>query len=262
MASLDDLLRTVQKDKKLLSKEEEIKLGEIIQSPTSSEISKQTAIKTLVLKNIYLVVKICHKYKRKEFEFEDLVSYGILGLYKAAYKFDPTRKNRFASYARHWIKDGIMKAIREYSGLPKIPVYLVKNLWHTARILVNEEKISDEELGNMVGISEKNAAYLRTLMFKAVKFDESYVTNFPKTPEEDFAEKEKNQLIYKTLHEVLTEDEFIVLAHIHELCGFKKMTFARIENELNIKNPRKLKAAAMKKLKKNEILQVVFKEGF
>ena len=45
MANLDKLLKAVQQDKKkTLSKDEEVKLGTIIQSPTSTKISRQKAI--------------------------------------------------------------------------------------------------------------------------------------------------------------------------------------------------------------------------
>jgi len=263
MANLDRLLKAVQQDKKkTLSKDEEVKLGTIIQSPTSTKISRQKAIERLVLKNIFLVLKICHKYKRKEFDFEDLVGYGILGLFTAAQKFDPARGNRFASYARYWIKEAVMKAIREYSGMPKIPVYLVKNLWCVSRILSKDDGISDVDLAERAGVSKKDATYLRSLMFKFIQFDASYVEGSPVTPEDEYALKERDKLIYETLHKILTEDEFIVLAHTHELCGYIKMTFAQIENELGIKNPRRLKAEALKKLSNDAIMQELHKEGW
>ena len=263
MANLDGLLKIVQQDKKkTLSREEEVKLGEIIQSSTSTETSKQKATEKLVLRNIRLVLKICHGYKRKEFDFEDLVGYGILGLYTAARKFDPTRKNRFASYARHWIKEAVMKAIREYSGIPKIPVYLVKNLWCVARILSKNDAISDTDLAKSAGISEKDATYLRSLMFKFVQFDASYVEGSSVTPEDEYTLKERDKLIYETLHKILTEDEFTVLAYTYELCGYTKMPLVQIEDELKIKNPRRLKAEALKKLDNSVIMQELYKDGW
>lgn len=260
MANLDELLKTVQKDKKkILSKKEEEKLGKVIQSSTSTKISKQTAIETLVLSNLRLALKICHKYKRKEFELEDLMGYGILGLFTAAQKFDPTRGIRFASYARHWIKESIMKAVREYGGTPKIPVYLVKNLWNIARILSKEgEKISDADLAKRANILEKDAIYLRSLMFKFIQLDAPYAERNPVTPEDIYALKERDKLIYDTLHKILTEEEFEVLAHTHELCGHVKMTLVQIENVLGIKNPRRLKAQALKKLNSDKIMQRLY----
>lgn len=265
MANLDNLLKEVQKDKKILSREEEVALGTIIQSSTTTETSKQKAIEKFVLKNIFLVLKICHRYKRKEFDFEDLVGYGILGLFTAARKFDPTHENRFASYARYWIKESVMKAIREYSGMPKIPVYLVKNLWCVTRILSKNAVISNIDLAERANVTEKDAAYLRSLLFKFVQFDASYVDGSrtgPMTPEDEYALKERDKLIYEILRKTLTADEFTVLAHTHELCGYTKMTFARIKDELGIKNPRRLKAEALKKLGNDVTMLGIHKEGW
>lgn len=262
MTNIEKLLKTTQQDKhKTLSREEEVKLGTIIQSSSSTDAAKQKAIQTLVLKNILLVLKLCHKYKRKEFELEDLVGYGILGLFTAARKFDPSRKNRFASYARHWIKESMMKAIREYSGMPKIPVYLVKDLWNITRILSKNDEYNDDQLAELTGIPKNNVTYLRTLLFKSVQFKAEYVEVSPITPEDEYAQKERDKLILTTLKKLLTIDEFEVLAHTCELWGYAKMTFAMLESDLRIKNPRKLKADALKKLSKNNILKILYEEG-
>ena len=263
MANLNGLLKLARQDNsKTLSKEDEVRLGEIIRSSDSTESARRAAIRRLVYKNIFLVLKLSHGYKRKEFEFEDLVGYGILGLFTAARKFDPTRENRFASYARHWIKESIMKAIREYSGMPKIPVYSVKNLWRVTRILAKDDNISDEALATKAEISEKDAIYLRSLMFKFIQFDASYVEGNTITPEAIYQLKERDRLIHQVLSKCLTSDEFTVLAHTHELCGYPKMTFAKMEEELDIKHPRRLKADALKKLRKDSIMQGLHKEGW
>ena len=262
MTNIEKLLKATQQDKrKTLSREEEVKLGTIIQSSSSTETAKQEAIQTLVLKNILLALKLCHKYKRKEFELEDLVGYGILGLFTAAQKFDPSRKNRFASYARHWIKESIMKAIREYSGMPKIPVYLVKDLWNITRILSKNDGYNDDQLAELVGIPKDNVTHLRTLIFKSVQFKAEYIEASPITPEDEYAQKERDELILSTLKKLLTTDEFEVLAYTWELWGYAKMTFAKLESDLGIKNPRKLKADALKKLSKNDILKILHEEG-
>jgi len=265
MANLDDILKAAYSgkidDTKTLTKEEEIELGSIIQSLDSSDIEKQAAIDRLVLKNIFLVLKIVYKYTRKEFDFEDLVSYGILGLFKAAAKYDPTRKNRFVSYARHWIKESIMKAVREYSGRPKIPVYLVKNLWSVSRVLSHNDMIDDVTLAERANVSVEDARYLRSLLFKFVQFDNAYSEVDPCTPEKEFIKREREQLIIEQLKTCLTQEQFTVLAYSCELCGYPKMTFAKIEEIFHIKNPRRIKAAALKALKKSEILQALYAEG-
>ena len=75
------------------------------------------------------------------------------------------------------------------------------------------------------------------------------------------AEKERDELIFSTLNKLLTADELEVLAHTWEMWGYAKMTFAVLESDLGIKNPRKLKADALKKLSKNDILKILYEEG-
>ena len=122
--SLHQFLKSLspKTESKTLTAKEEFKLGTTIQNSKTSAKARQKAIDTLVIKNVYLVLKMAPKYSRKEFEFDDIVGYGIVGLFTAAKKYDPERQLRFATYARHWIKESIMKAVREYSGSPKIPV--------------------------------------------------------------------------------------------------------------------------------------------
>lgn len=261
MTGLDKLLKAAQVgEKKVLSKTKEVQLGTIIQSSTAADIEKQKAIEALVLSNVRLVIKLCHKYKRKEFEFEDLVGYGILGLFTAAKKFDPTRENRFASYARHWVKESIMKAIREYSGMPKIPVYLVKDLWSVTRALSKNNEYSDSQIAKLVNISTESVTYLRSLLFKFVPIEVAYDATSSLTPENEYIQKERYKLIINTLKSLLTDKEFIVLVHACELCGHPKMTFTEIEKNFEIKNPRKYKASAVKKLSQNDVLKKLYNE--
>ena len=244
---------------KILSREEEFALGEIIQRKDIPEIDRKDAIDKLVIHNIFLVVKLSHKYKRNEFDFEDIVGYGIVGLFTAAKKFDPSQNIRFASYARHWIKESIMKAIREYSGAPKIPVYLVKNLWAVTRLLAKED-YSDAEIAALVDIPESSAAHLRSLIFKVVQMDSAPVALSDSTPEEDYTEQETSGILFKEMKRVLTPDQFTVIAHLMAFDGYEKMTLTEIENNLNIKHARKLRAAAFCKLKNCSVLQTLYEE--
>ena len=263
MADINELLKLI--DRKILSKEEEIKLGEIIQSNSSTKSEKHVAINTLIIKNIYLVLKYAHTYKRNEFEFEDIVSYGIIGLFTAAAKYDPTSySNRFASYARHWIKESIMKAIREYSGLPKIPVYLVKNLWNVTRILSRRsDDCDDYTLSKLAGISEADAKYLRTLLFKSVQFENIHSELDINTPEELYTKQERTELLLDQLKTILNADEFCVIVHTFgfEDLGFCKMSFVEISESFNIKNPQHLKSSAINKLKKSNVLKILYEEA-
>ena len=67
--------------------------------------------------HIGLVHLVARGYKSTLLEYEDIVGYGMLGLVKAARKFDETLGYKFSTYATSLIRGGICKAIRDKSGL-------------------------------------------------------------------------------------------------------------------------------------------------
>lgn len=65
------------------------------------------ARRQLVEANLSWVVSSACRFKRRGIDnttFDDLVSEGTLGLYKALDKFDPYRGNRFSTYALPWVR--------------------------------------------------------------------------------------------------------------------------------------------------------------
>lgn len=261
--SVNHLLKTISPKTRLktLSAKDELRLGTIIQDPKTPVARRQDAINTLVIKNVYLVLKMAPKYNRKEFEFDDIVGYGIVGLFTAARKYDPTTKFRFATYARHWIKESIMKAVREYSGSPKIPVFLVKDLWQVSRALAKNDIVSDDELAKVTKLSVEEAIHFRSLIFKVVQFDPEYVqVEDPVTPEEVYCANERSKILMSQLHSLLTPQEFEVIAHAFGLDGCTRMSLSQIQTDLGIQNARKLKASAFDKLRQCDVLKTLLGE--
>ena len=76
----------------------------------------------LVVSNLKFVIQIAKKYKSANIPLQDLVSEGNLGLMKAAENFDADKGVNFISYAVHWIKQSILKAIAEKSNAVRIPL--------------------------------------------------------------------------------------------------------------------------------------------
>jgi len=78
-------------------------------------------LQRLVRANLSFVIMVARRYRNRGVPLEDLVNEGNIGLIRAAGRFDPERSIRFVSYAVYWIRQAIMKAIRENGGLIRVP---------------------------------------------------------------------------------------------------------------------------------------------
>jgi RNA polymerase primary sigma factor len=111
---------------------------------------KNQLYEELVRRNLMLVVSMAfhyiHKGKKAGLALNDLVQEGNIGLMTAAQKFEPERGTKFSTYAVHWIRQGITRAIADQDeGSGRIPVHVVENMncargaWYLA-----EKKLSRE----------------------------------------------------------------------------------------------------------------------
>lgn len=78
----------------------------------------------IINRNLKLVVSIAKKYRNNGISFVDLIQEGSLGLMTAVDKFDPDKGFKFSTYATHWIKQAIMKAIINTSKEIRLPAHV------------------------------------------------------------------------------------------------------------------------------------------
>ncbi|MGW1491633.1 sigma-70 family RNA polymerase sigma factor [Streptomyces sp. NPDC002402] len=78
----------------------------------------------LVLHNQRLVHSLVRRYLEQGLEYEDLFQHGVLGLMRAARKFDPTMGNKFSTYATWWIRQSMTRAIADEGAVIRIPVHM------------------------------------------------------------------------------------------------------------------------------------------
>lgn len=121
----------------LLPKQEMIRLGHIIQDPSNTDKARKRAVDKLVKHNmrmVPLVVRRCLSSKRS-FRFgdhftEDLLQCGVLGLYRAAYKFDPTLGYAFTTYANMWIYQAVQREIYNNLSLIRVPETTIRDIYN------------------------------------------------------------------------------------------------------------------------------------
>jgi RNA polymerase primary sigma factor len=102
----------------LLTREEEVELAKRI------ERGDLEAKERLVNSNLRLVIANARKYQGHDLPLLDLIQEGILGLIRAAEKFDWRKGYKFSTYATFWIRQALQRALDNRSRTIRIPVHL------------------------------------------------------------------------------------------------------------------------------------------
>jgi RNA polymerase primary sigma factor len=98
----------------LLTHREEVELGRRVRA------GDRIARRTLIERNLRLVVSVAVRYRRSGVPLEDLIQEGNIGLIEAVERFDPERGYRFSSYAVWRIRKAIQKAVAAQSRTVRV----------------------------------------------------------------------------------------------------------------------------------------------
>jgi RNA polymerase primary sigma factor len=94
-----------------------------------------SASERIILCNLRLAVSIARDYIGLGLTLDDLVSEGSIGLMKAASKFDPIHRVRFATYASFWVRHTILRALYNQSRVIRLPAHIVARLLKVKQVL-------------------------------------------------------------------------------------------------------------------------------
>jgi RNA polymerase primary sigma factor len=104
----------------LLTREQEVELAQAI------ERGDLAAKERLINSNLRLVVKFARRFEGHGLSREDLVQEAMLGLIRAAEKFDWRRGYKFSTYAVLWIKQSIQRGLDNTGRPVRIPAHIAQ----------------------------------------------------------------------------------------------------------------------------------------
>ncbi len=136
----------------------------------------QAAREALVLHNLPLVLSIAGRFRNSNLSYDDLIQEGILGLIKAADRYDPTRGTRFGTLAVWWIRQSIGRAVANTGRLIRLPVNRAWKLGQLRRYTAQLEQATGDEpplaqVAEMASVSVETAADLLREGQSAVSLD-------------------------------------------------------------------------------------------
>lgn len=157
----------------LLTIEQERKLAEL------TIAGDENARNRLVAANLRLVVMAAKHYSQNtSLSFDDLVQEGNMGLIRATKDFDPTLGFRFSTYAMHWIKQSISRAILNNSRTIRLPVHILElqSKYKKAQNILRDtlgREANSEEIANYLQVSVEKINEIETLIKEPISIHTS-----------------------------------------------------------------------------------------
>jgi len=130
----------------------------------------------LVEANLRLVVSVAKPHRGRGLGFRDLIQEGNLGLMRAVSKFDADSGNAFSTYATHWIRQAITRAIADQSRTIRAPVHVQDDIRNYNRVRAaldaqHGRRVSNEEIRVVLGWKPERMVRLQRTLTPLASLD-------------------------------------------------------------------------------------------
>lgn len=207
----------------------------------------------IIKKNIPLVKYIASKVivgKNKYVEYEDLISYGMIGLMDAINKYDDTKGMKFSTYAAIRINGSIIDEIRKNSPISKRAIDKLNRYNKVVEELQNKlyREPKDIEVAERMEISLKELTdiqgyvnYISMMSLETILFGDdeemSLINSIEDTkspsPQKSLEEKEMLEYLRRGLDNLKERDRLIL-----NLYYFEKLTLKQVGAVLEVSESR------------------------
>lgn len=125
-------------------------------------------LQTILDQNYKLVSSIVIKYQsqakyKANYDLDDLMQEGMLGLIKAVERFDPDKGYMFSTYATHWIRQSVTRFADNNSGAVRIPIHRLQKI-RALKLLAQKEGLGEEDYKSIAKASGYSVEKVQELL--------------------------------------------------------------------------------------------------
>jgi RNA polymerase sigma factor (sigma-70 family) len=189
-------------------------------------------------------VSIARRYRNRGLSFEDLIQEGLIGLDKAAIKFDHTKGFKFSTYATWWIRQSIQRSLVSGSTTIRVPGQVSDARAKIRRSMSNDPSLTLEDVAEEHELTMDQARRAMDAAEVVTSLDHSVVEGSHRIymdavadpngadPAEETTNVDVEQL--REAMQCLTETEMAVFKLRFGFGGEKALGLAAIARELGI----------------------------
>jgi RNA polymerase primary sigma factor len=248
----------------LLTKEEEVELAQRI------ERGDLAAKERLINSNLRLVIKFARRYQGHGLDLGDLVQEAMLGLIRAAEKFDWRRGYKFSTYAVLWIKQSIQRGLDNSGRAVRIPAHVAQRERTVNRVTAEltaklDREATDEEVAKEAKLPLDEVMAIRDMTRVTASLDQPIGdgdTTFGELHaestadlEDEVLERQQEQTVEDALAK-LPEDERRVISARFGTGGSQERNLRDVAREVGVtqEQARRLEAQALRRLAQDDSL--------